>query len=158
MDELTQRGMTACFGYANFTALTGAATTVTTGNTIDFSISGKFYTKANGALTTPTTDGNDGTAMTLTANKARAIVWGLDSGGNPKAYAGAIVDWDGTAFQVTPPFPSIPDSVCPIGYSILKAGSTLVGTFTVGSSNWNTTGMTNTIVSCATLPERPQTA
>lgn len=158
MNQVDIRGITACLAYANFTALTGGVTTITTGNTISYAIAGKMYTKANGALTTPTTDANDGAAMTLTANKARALVLGLDKDGNPKLMAGAIVDWDGSAFQVPPPLPNVPATVCPIAYIVLKGGSTLSGTFTVGSSNWNATGMTATITNVMALPDRPQTS
>lgn len=158
MDNLALRGLNIALQFANFTALNTAVTTITTGNTIPFAINGKCYSKANGALTTPTTGAASGSAITLTANQGRAVVLGLDSGGNPKLYEGAVVAWDGSAFQVAPPIPNVPDSVCPIGLIILKAGSTLVGTFTVGSSNWNAMGMTATITSLVALPDRPQTA
>jgi hypothetical protein len=47
--------------------------------------------------------------------------------------------------------------MCPIGYIVLKAGSTLSGTFTFGSSNLSgVTGMTYTFVDVIGLPDRPQ--
>lgn len=138
---------------------TGAETVHDTTVTINYVIGGKIATKtAITDGTTPTTDHVTGSAITLTANKARTVVWGLVSGGTVKCIAGPIVDWDGVAFQVPPKFPDyIPDTFVPFAYQILKAGST-AGTITFGSSNWNATGFTNTIVNVAVLPDRPQTS
>lgn len=145
---------------AGLTGISGAATTYSTGaTTLQYSIAGKAYSKAQvSGGASPTTDANDGSAITLTAGKARAVVWGFDASGNVKAVAGPIVDWDGTAFKQAPLFPAIPDSICPFAYTIHKAGSTTVGTWTFGSSNWNATGLSHAVVDVLEMPSRPQTS
>lgn len=137
---------------------TGAETVHDTTVTISYCINGKALTKT--AITdgvTPTTDYNTGNAITLTAGYARTVVWALNASGAVKAMAGPIVTWDGTNFGSTPEFPPIPNDVCPIAYQIIKGGSTVSGTWTFGSSNWNATGITAaTPVNVLTLPNRPQ--
>ena len=138
---------------------TGGETVYDTTVTINYVLNGKIATKT--AVTdgvTPTTDYVSAAAITLTANKSRCVVWGLVSGGTVKAIAGDIVDWDGTAYKVPPPFPVVPDDFVPFAYQIIKGGSTVSGTWTFGSSNWNATGITSAIVNIAVLPNRPQTS
>lgn len=135
---------------------TGGVTTYDTTVTINYVLNGKIATKtAITAGTTPTTGYVSAAAITLTASKARTVVWGLISGGTVKVIEGPIVDWDGVAFLLPPPFPAIPDDFVPFAYQILKASSA-AGTLTFGSSNWNATGFTNAIVNVAVLPSRPQ--
>jgi hypothetical protein len=157
MEKLMLRGQNFCTTSGLLTA-TGAVTTYDTTVTINYVLNGKIATKT--AITTgvtPTTGYASAAAITLTANKARTVVWGLISGGTVKVIEGDIVDWDGVAFNVPPPFPPIPDDFVPFAYQILKAGST-AGTITFGSSNWNATGFTNAIVNVAMLPSSPQTS
>lgn len=139
---------------------TGGETVYDTTVIIEYAIKGKAYRKA--AVTdgvTPTTDGNTGTAMTLVANYGTVVVWALNSAGTVSCYKGTTEALDAAgAFINVPQFPSIPDTVCPFAYSILKGGSTLSGTWTFGSSNWNATGMTATHTNLFTLPDRPQVA
>lgn len=157
MEKRKLYGQNFCTTSGLLTA-TGAETVYDTTVTINYVLNGKIATKtAVTDGTTPTTDYVSGSAITLTANKARTVVWGLISGGTVKVIAGDIVDWDGVAFNVPPPFPAIPDDFVPFAYQILKAGST-AGTITFGSSNWNATGFTNAIVNVAVLPDRPQTS
>jgi hypothetical protein len=155
MDNLKLRGGNFCTTSGLLTA-TGAETVYDTTVTINYVLDGKIATKTavtDGA--TPTTDYVSGAAITLAASQGRCVVWGLISGGTVKVIAGDVVDWDGVAFKVPPPFPTIPDTFVPFAYQILKAGST-ASAITFGSSNWNATGFTNAIVNVATLPERPQ--
>lgn len=155
MENSNLRGANFCTTSGLLTA-TGGETVYDTTVTINYVLDGKIATKT--AVTdgvTPTTGYVSGSAITLTANKARVVVWGLISGGTVKVIEGDIVDWNGTAFVVPPPFPNIPDTFVPFAYQILKAGST-AGTITFGSSNWNATGFTNAIVNVAVLPARPQ--
>ena len=128
-------------------ALSGAATTYTITNT-SFSINGDagFKATSSGAAT-PTTDGNTGAAITLTANKARAVVWGVNASGTVSVYAGPIVDWtDTTANSTVCPLPAIPSTVAPFAAHTVQAGSTTSGTWTFGSSNWNATGIASITV------------
>ena len=158
MDNLTQIPLTLCLSKVTLAA--GTTTTISTTGTTTYAIKGKAYTKSaitNGA--TPTTDGATGSAFTgITANQGTVVVVGLDSSGNIKAMQGSVESLDSSgSFIKAPQFPVIPDTVCPIGYIVLKGGSTLSGTWTFGSSNLSgVTGMTYTFVDVVTLPERPQ--
>lgn len=156
MQGMDLRGTNFCTTSGLLTA-TGAVTTYDTTVAINYVLNGKIAQKATVATgATPTTDFVTGAAITLTANFARCVLWGLIAGGTVKALAGPIVAWDGNAFQINPPFPPVPDTFVPFAYQIIKAGSTTVGTWTFGTSNWNATGVTNVIVNVAVLPDRPQ--
>lgn len=157
MDMLQLRGQNFCTTPGLLTA-TGAETVYDTTVIISYVIDGVVRNKA--AVTdgtTPTVDGVTGAAITLTANKARCVVWCLNSAGTVSVLAGDIVDWDGVAFQVPPPYPNIPSTLVPFATQILKAGST-AGTITFGSSNWNATGFTNSIENVSVLRARPRTS
>lgn len=159
MDSLAQAGLTMAHGTCALAA--GTTTTISTTGTLQFSIKGKAYSKSaitNGA--TPTADAGTGLAFpTISANQGTVVVIGLDKDGNIKACQGSIEELDASgAFVRAPQFPAhVPDTMCPIGYIVLKGGSTLVGTFRFGSSNLSSvTGMTYTFVSVTTMPVRPQ--
>lgn len=158
MDNLQQIPLTLCLSKVTLAA--GTTTTISTTGTTTYGLKGKAYTKAaitNGA--TPTTDAATGAAFTgITANQGTVVVIGLDSSGAIKAAQGSVESLDASgAFILAPKFPVIPDTMCPIGYIVLKGGSTLVGTWTFGSSNLSgVTGMTYTFVDIVTLPDRPQ--
>jgi len=136
---------------------TGGVTTHDTTATINYYLNGVMRQKT--AITTgatPTTDILTGLPITLTANKACVVVWLLDSAGTVRVAAGPVVDWNGTSFNVPPPFPDIDHTVyCPFATQMLKASSA-AGTITFGSSNWNATGFTNSILNGG-LPARPRT-
>jgi hypothetical protein len=143
--------LTAVFAVATagaaLTGLSGAATTYSS-SAFGFALNGDCFAKAlvSGG-TTPTTDGNTGAAITLTANKARAIVWAVNSGGTFSVYAGPIVDWTDTSANSTVcPLPAIPGNVAPFAAHTVQAGSTTSGTWTFGSSNWNATGIASITV------------
>lgn len=139
--SLTAIFATATAGAA-LTGLSGAASTYAT-SAFGFALNGDCFAKA--AVTTtasPTVDGNTNAAITLTANKARAIVWAVNASGTYTVYAGPIVDWTDTSANSTVcPLPSIPGTVAPFAAHTIQAGSTTVGTWTFGSSNWNATGI-----------------
>jgi hypothetical protein len=86
------------------------------------------------------------------------VVICLDAAGNVKAVQGGVTALDVSgAFIQAPAMPVIPDSLCPIGYIVLKGGSTLVGTWTFGTNNLSgVTGMTYTFVDLIGMPARPQ--
>lgn len=138
---------------------TGAVTTHDTTVAISFNVDGKAASKA--AITTgvtPTTDVVTGSAITLTANNGTVVVWCLEVGGTVRVIKGDTKALDETGnFIVFPQFPNIDyDTYCPFAYMVLKGGSTLSGTWTFGTSNWNATGMTVTIVNVHELPARPK--
>lgn len=139
--SLTAIFATATAGAA-LTGLSGAVTTYST-SAFGFALNGDHFARAavaGGA--TPTTDGNTGTAITLTANRARAIVWTVNAAGTIQVFAGPIVEWTDTSANSTVcPLPNLPGTVAPFAAHTVQAGSTTVGTWTFGSSNWNATGI-----------------
>lgn len=160
MDALQQIPVTMALFSCTLAA--GTTTTISTTGSTHYAIKGKGYIKTaitNGA--TPTTDATTGAAfVALSANQGTVVVIGFDSSGNVKASQGAVQALDAAGnFVVAPQFPAIPDTICPVGYIVLKGGSTLSGTFTFGTNNLSgVTGMTYTFVSVITLPDRPQVA
>lgn len=87
--------------------------------------------------------------------QACALVHCTDSAGAVKTLQGPKVqlDADGNLLSAVE-FPVPPDTLTPFCYQILKAGLT-AGDITPGTSNWNATGFTNTLVNIAVLPKRP---
>jgi hypothetical protein len=139
----------------------GTTSTISTANTVLQALRGKAASK--GAVTnqaTPTTDATTGAAFpSLSANQGTIVYLGFDNSGNLKAAQGSIVALDASgAFIVAPQPPIIDDSVwVPFGYIVLKAGSTLSGTWTFGTNNLSSvTGMTYTFVDVMGPPGRPQ--
>jgi hypothetical protein len=158
MDMLFQAPLTLCMVKAGLAAGT-TSTFSTTGATV-YSIRGKAYSVAaatNGA--TPTTDANTVAAFpSLVANQGAIVVFGYNAAGAVKCMQGNIQALDATGnFILAPQFPPIPDTVTPFGYLVLKAGSTLVGTFIFGTNNLSAvTGMTYAFQDVVTLTDRPQ--
>ncbi len=151
-------GGTMCFAKVGLIA--GTTTTYTTTVATDFIINGKFGTqfgtKTNQA--TPTTDHRTGESFPVVAiNKGVAIVFGVIAAGTVVAVQGAIeaLDPTGGEFIVAPDFPSIPATMAPIGYVIVQNGST-GSDWTLGSSSWGATGITDTFVNVGLMPDRPQ--
>lgn len=138
---------------------TGAETVHDTTVTIAFSVNGKATTKT--AITdgaTPTTDAVTGAAFeAFGPSEGCVFVWALTAGGTVKVAQGTVESWDGTAFTVAPKFPNVPDTMTPFAYQVVKASST-ASAWTIGTSNWNATGVTNAIVNVHELPDRPQVA
>ena len=143
---------------------TGAETVYDTTATINFVIDGLVYQKT--AVTdgvTPTTDIAKGGAITLTANKSRAVLWLMNAAGTVAVTAGDIVDWSGgtTAPEFGygangPNIPAVPEGYAAFAVSLIKAGSTTSGTWTFGSSNWNAAGINAKHRNIALgLPSRP---
>lgn len=135
----------------------GAETVYDTTVAISFSIGGKAYSKAavtDGA--TPTTDGNSAALDTLAASEGCVVVWALNASGTVGIFQSDVNSLDSSdEFNVIPNFPDVDtETWCPFAYMVLENGST-GSTFTIGSSNWNATGMTVTIVNVHTLPLRP---
>lgn len=141
---------------AALTGLSGAATTYSH-SAFGYALNGNAgnKTSASGAAT-PTTDGNTGAAMTLTANQAAAFVWAYD-GSAIKVYKGPTVSWtDTTASSTVCPLPPVPGNVVPFAAHTVQAGATTVGTWTFGSSNWNATGISAiTVINLAQLRNQP---
>lgn len=157
MQNYDRKGGNFCTTSGALTA-TGAETVYDTTISILFAIDGEIYTKTavtDGA--TPTTDGNTAAAFTaLAANEGCVFVWGLNTSGTVSVRQGSVEDLDSAGnFKVAPQFPAVPDSICPFAYQVIKNGST-GSAWTIGTSNWNATGITSTISSVAELPFRPK--
>lgn len=159
MDQLSQIPLTLCTTKAGLAV--GTTTTMTTANTQLYAIKGKAYTKAGTSNeATPTTDANTGVAfLPIAVNKAGVFVICRNAGGDLKVVQGQIVNYtDDGVFDVAPQFPAIPDSLCPIGYELVKVIST-GSTWTFGVSNQaSQTGISKVLVDLMTLPDRPQVA
>jgi hypothetical protein len=143
-------------------AVAGTTSTVTTTVATDFIINGKFGTQLD-ILTnqaTPTTDlGTEIAFPALAINEGCAIVLGtLTAGGTTlRAVQGEIeaLDADGGEFIVAASFPQVPDTMCPFAYIIIKNGST-GSAWTFGTTSFGATGITDTFVDIAIMPDRPQ--
>lgn len=146
---------------ADLSGISGGATTFST-EAFDYMIGGKTYTNAAvSGGTTPTTDAVTGDAITLTASQGRIVVWCVNADGDEKVIAGPVAsldeDTDDFLEGKAPQFPNIDfGTYCPFAYTIMRADDTLSGTFTFGSSNWNTSGMAFEVVDIGILPHRPQ--
>ncbi len=164
MNAFALTGASAALGKFGLTGISGAATTYTTNAlTLPYAIRGKAYTKAQvSGGTTPTTDSapgvNNGLTILLTAGFGRIVVWGVNAAGTVQVCAGPIVALDSAnAFILASQFPSLPLDFCPCAYTLHKAGSTVVGTWQFGVSNWNATGMVHVVQDLALgMPDRPQ--
>lgn len=131
------------------------------------SYNGVFGTALTAQTTqaTPTTDGVTGAAFpALAANQATVLVFGISSGGAIKMCQGSIVDTDtgvtttAGAFRLAPQFPTLPDTIAPVAYALVRTSPT-GSAFTAGTTQWAASGITtSTVVNVASLPDRPKTS
>lgn len=181
MDYQSLIPVTMCLSKVALAA--GTTTTISTTGTTIFAVKGKAYSKTaitNGA--TPTTDWATGLAfipipIPLSSPNLAGVpngaagygcvyVVGLDSTGAIRVIQGQIAALDGSGNFITAPqfggdgptgSGSTDNDFCPIGYIIVKLGSTAVATWTFGTNNNSgVTGVTLTFVDVITLPGRPQ--
>ena len=156
MEANVGAGQTQCLGNFTLTGITGAATTHSSAAT-PYAIRGRAYTHAaDSGVATPTTDGVTGAAITLTANQGRAVLWCLNAADANVCVAGPVCALDSSGNFIDPPtLPAgFPDTLCPVAITVHKAGSTTVGTWTFGVSNWNATGLSHAVINISTLPDR----
>lgn len=159
MDNLQTIPLTLALGKATLAA--GTTSTLSSTGALAYAIRGKAYSRAALSNTaTPTTDANTGIAfLPVVTNKGSVFVIGYNAAGGLVAAQGSIEALDSSGnFIYAPQFPVVPDTMCPIGYEIIKAGSTAsAGGWVFGTSNQaSVTGITYTLVDVVTLPERPQ--
>lgn len=163
------RGATGATTVGLLTA-TGTETVYDTTIIIHYAIGGKGERKAavtDGATpTTGYTPASPRTAVTLNtlaASQGCNLVWCLNASGTVVLYQSAIEALDSSdAFPEPDNIPDWPDidlsTHCPFAYMVLKNGST-GSTFTIGSSNWDATGMTVAIQDVLFgLPDRPKSS
>ena len=162
MDALIQTPLTICTLKATLAA--GTTSTLSSTGTIYYGIKGKAYSHAALSNTaTPTTDATTGAAfVAIPANYGAIIVIGLDKAGALIASQGPLQALDTSGlFIIAPQFPTVLDTMCPIGYEVIKAGSTASSApgFQFGTGNQAAvTGITYTLVDLITLTDRPQVA
>ena len=158
MDKLSQAPLSICFSKAGLTA--GTTTTYTTASAVVYSYRGKMYSAAAATnAATPTLDADTGVAFNpLSANQGAIYLFGYNAAGTIQVTQSGIQALDVSGnFIIAPQLPATPEGVTPFGYLVAKGGSTLVGTWTFGTSNLSgVTGMTYAFQDIATLPDRPQ--
>ncbi len=161
MDTINQLfAASICVGNAALALTAGAATYSTTG-AFAYSNKGIAYSKGTIVATaSPTTDALTGAAFKgITAGQCTVLVWCVDTSGNVKVAQGGIGKTDAAGNIVeAPQFPILTDDLTAFAYSVHRGASTVSGTWTPGSSNWNATGMTSSPYSVFVLPDRPATA
>ena len=143
---------------SGLTGLSGGATTYSTGASgVTFCVGGKaIHVAQESGSTTPVLDAVTGLAFpALAANQGTVWVWGYTAAGAIQLAQGSIETLNAGTFLRAPQFPILPDTVTAFAYTVAKDGAT-GGAFTVGTSNWNTSGMTYATVDVMTLPQRPQ--
>lgn len=162
MDYQALMPLTAAF--VKVTLAAGTTTTLTNTGTIPYAIRGKAYSK--GAMTnnaTTTTDAATGVAfLPVPANFGSVYLVGLNAAGTLVAVQGNVVPLLVTGlFLQAPQFGGPPLDFCPIGYIIIKAGSTASSApgWLYGTNNMSgVTGIVYTFVDVIGLPDRPQIA
>lgn len=161
---------------ANFTKVVltnGTTTTLSTSNAATYAIRGKMYVQGAAWTNqaTPTTDSATGnTFAPVLANQGSIFLVGVDHSGNMKVYQGQVQALDTSGnFIVAPQFGALgpqgsgstDNDFCPLGYLVIKAGSTAdnVHGWRFGTDNMSSvTGITYTFQDLCNLPDRPQVA
>lgn len=160
--------LTLCLSKVTLAA--GTTTTLSNTGTTTYAIEGKAYSKAAMSnVATPTTDWSTGAAfLPVPANYGSIFMIGFDSGGNLRAIQGTVSPLDSSgAFITAPQFGgngpagsgSTNNDFCPIGYLVIKAGSTASSApgWLFGTNNMSgVTGITYTFVDVIGMPDRPQ--
>ena len=155
------------FSKVSSAMIAGTTSTYTTTVSTDCIVNGLFATAitAQTNTATPTTDATTGAAfVALGANKTCAIVLGQTVGGVIKMSQGPIIDtYTGVtttvgAFKEAPQFPVLPDTMCPLAYTLVRTAPDAAA-WTPGTSSWTASGVSaTTFKNVAVLPQRPQIA
>lgn len=149
-------GLTAVFQSFNLGGLSGAATTHSHTASLQFAVNGAFGTAPTGT-TTPTVNSSrqdvgsvNGTApagapLSVAAPasgfRGALVVWTIDAAGTKRIRSKGFFDsLAGNALTLE--FPDVPPTEVVVAYHTVRIGTNLSGTFTYGTSNWNTTGVT----------------
>ncbi len=151
-------GVNLCFTSGLLTA-TGSETLYDTTVIVTFTIDGELFEAAaitNGV--TPLVNGDGVTLTALAANEGCCLVWTFDNADAVSLYQGDVTAHDDNdGFLHAPSMPSVPDTETAFAYQILVNDST-GSAVTIGTTNWDATGFTNTITNVSTLPLRPKEA
>lgn len=169
MDNLTLPPVTMNLVNAGLAA--GTTTTVTVGTApTGIVIGGKFgattlSASANQSIE-PTTDANTGLAFaTIPINSAACLLLGINAAGTLVGALGPVVPTETGvtttvgAFINAPQFPAVPDTMCPVAYTLIRVAPSLTAGFIAGSTQWAASGAScTTFKNICTLPSRPQIA
>jgi hypothetical protein len=160
-------GANVCLGNFTLTGLSGAATTHSHTASLPIAIGGVFGTSPSGTAT-PTVNSAPSAPTAIVAAVAGAalasaapasgfraalVVWTVDAAGTKRIRS---TGWHESlsGAELSLPFPTIPSTEVAVAYHTIKAGTTVSGTWTFGSSNWNSTGITvGTVVNLFGLPQ-----
>lgn len=160
-----QELMPLTLAFVKVTLAAGTTTTLSNTGTIPYCIRGKAYSK--GAMTnnaTTTTDALTGVAfLPVPANFGSVYLVGLNAAGTLVAVQGTVTPLrsDTGLFIQAPQFGGVPLDFCPIGYIVIKAGSTASSApgWRYGTDNMSgVTGIVYTFVDVCGMPDRPQIA
>lgn len=179
MSERYINGLNVAFNSGACTA-SGAAATLTVVTAVTFTVKGVWGTAVSAAAKTLAFVTTAGVASSSTTGYATTTAEALYGGASTNANApsgnqgqacillhcadaaGAVKTLQGKKVQLDAAgnlmsaleFPAPPDTLTPFCYQVLKASLT-AGDITPGTSNWNATGYTNSVVNISTLPKRP---
>ena len=171
MDLQQQVPITCNFTKAVLAACT--TTTLSTTNAATYSIGGKMYVQGAAWTNqaTPTTDSATGaTFAPVLANFGSIFLVGVNAAGTMKVIQGQVQALDTSGnFIVAPQFGALgfqgsgstDNDFCPLGYIVIKAGSTAdnVHGWRFGTDNMSAvTGITYAFQDVSNLPGRPQVA
>ena len=151
-------GMTLCTAKAGLAE--GTTTTFTRAADVEGFIRGKWATPLASASNqaSPTTDWAGNAFTALTANQGCIFVYCIVAAGTIAIVQGEVADVDDDgAFVISPQFPAIDDTLLPFGYAVVKLDNT-ASAWTIGTTNWTSTGVVATHADIACLPDRPQIA
>lgn len=161
---------------ANFTKVVlaaGTTTTLSTTNASTYAVRGKMYVQGSAWTNqaTPTTDSATGSTFApVLANFGSVFLVGVDHSGTMKVIQGQVQALDTSGNFITAPqfgalgfqgSGSTDNDFCPLGYIIIKAGSTADAThgWRFGTDNMSAvTGITYAFQDVSNLPDRPQVA
>lgn len=168
MDKLQQIPVT--MNFVDTVLAAGTTTTLSQTNAAYYAIRGKMYKQASAwsNQATPTVDGNGNAFTGVLANQGSVFTIGVNAAGTMVVFQGQVQALDTSGnFILAPQFgalgltgsASTDENFCPLGYLIIKAGSTAdnVHGWRFGTDNMSAvTGITYALQDLAMLPDRPQ--
>lgn len=169
MSSLLQQITGLTLNLLNFAlaGLSGAASTHSHTASVPVVINGAFGTSPSGT-TTPTTNSGvtdpravspnlaAGSALAVAAPttgfRAALVVWTVNAAGTKIVRSRGFFESAGGA-PIDLAMPDIPATEVPLSYHTVKAGTTVSGTWTFGTSLWNATGITiGAVTNCCGQP------
>lgn len=146
---------------AGLTGISGAVTTYSTGASgVLQCFGGKLILKAqDSGVAMPTLDAVTAKAFNaVSPNQGCTLIFGYTTAGAIQVAQSNIVSLDpnGNFIGWAPQEATLPDSICPFSYVVVKNGATGTLNFTPGTTVWNQTGMSYSVQDIAYVTGRPQ--